>query len=214
MWKILTENKGRDLQLTKNHIFFPKEHKWYRKWSRASGDATLHWSADSQWGLHGKERIYFSPIWTSKRHIIWSCKAGQNKNITTNYTKARIDKTQQKSKCRLCSDRDEKINHIISECSKLAPKKYKTTHDWMEKLIHWELCKKVKFGNTNKRYMHKPESVPENELQTPLEFWDTNGSLDLNQTTRSYNNLQKSNKLLALLSWLTTELNWKNCKEK
>ena len=45
--------------------------------------------------------------------------------------KARRDKTQQNSKYRLCSDRNETINHIISECSKLAQKAYKTSHDWM-----------------------------------------------------------------------------------
>ena len=30
--------------------------------------------------------------------------------------------TQQNSRCRLCSDRDETINHIISESCKLAQK--------------------------------------------------------------------------------------------
>ena len=53
-----------------------------------------------------------------------------------NHIKARIDKTQQNSKCRLCGDRDETINHIISECSKLAQKEYKTRHDWVGKVIH------------------------------------------------------------------------------
>ena len=48
--------------------------------------------------------------------------AAQNSAIKTNHIKARIDKTQQNSKCRLCSDRDETINHIISKCSKLAQK--------------------------------------------------------------------------------------------
>ena len=43
--------------------------------------------------------------------------AAQNNAIRTNHIKARIDKTQQNSKCRLCGNRDEKINHIISECS-------------------------------------------------------------------------------------------------
>ena len=47
--------------------------------------------------------------------------AAQNINIRTIHIKARIDKTQQNSKCRLCGDRDETINYIIiSECSKLA----------------------------------------------------------------------------------------------
>ena len=57
--------------------------------------------------------------------------AAQNNAIRTNQIKARIDKTQQSSKCRLCGDRDETINHIISECSKLAQKEYKTRHDWV-----------------------------------------------------------------------------------
>ncbi len=55
----------------------------------------------------------------------------KNKNKKrTNRIKARIDKTQQNSKCRLCGDRDETINYIISECSKLAQKEYNARHDW------------------------------------------------------------------------------------
>ena len=48
--------------------------------------------------------------------------AAQDNAIRTNHIKARIDKTQQHCKCRLRSDRDETIDHIISECSKLAEK--------------------------------------------------------------------------------------------
>ena len=43
-----------------------------------------------------------------------------------------IDKTQQNSKCRFSGDRDETINHIISEGIKLA-QEYKTRHDWIGK---------------------------------------------------------------------------------
>ena len=77
--------------------------------------------------------------------------------------KARIDKTQQISKCRVSGDRNEVINHIIRECSKLEQKEYKTRHDWVGKLIHCELCKKLKFDHTNKWYMHNPTAVMENE---------------------------------------------------
>ena len=76
--------------------------------------------------------------------------AAQDNAVRTNHIKARIDKTQQNSKCRLCGDRDETINHIISEYSKLAQKEYKTRHDWVRKVIHWEMCKKFKFDHTNK----------------------------------------------------------------
>ena len=57
---------------------------------------------------------------------------------------------QQNSKCRLCGDRDKTINHIISECSKLAQNKYKTRYDRVGKVIHREMRKKFKFDHTNK----------------------------------------------------------------
>ena len=94
----------------------------------------------------------------------------QNNAIRTNQIKAKIDKTQQNSKCRLCGDRDETNNHIISECCKLAQKEYKTRHDWVGKVIHWEMCKKFKFEITNKWYMHNPEHVLGNNTHKLL--WD------------------------------------------
>ena len=60
--------------------------------------------------------------------------AAQNSAIITNHIKARIDKTPQNSKCRLCGDRDETINHIISECTKLAMKEYEARCDWVARL--------------------------------------------------------------------------------
>ena len=96
--------------------------------------------------------------------------AAQDNAIRTNYIKAKIDRTQQNSKCRMCGERDETINHIVSECSKLAQREYKTRHDWVGKVIHWELCKKLNFHHATKWYMHKPESVLENETHKIL--WD------------------------------------------
>ena len=51
--------------------------------------------------------------------------AAQDSALRTIHIKARIDKTQQNSKCRLCGDKDKTINYIISECSKLAQREYK-----------------------------------------------------------------------------------------
>ena len=102
--------------------------------------------------------------------------AAQDNAIRTNHIKARIDKTQQNSKCRLCGDRDETINYIISECSKLAQKKYKARHDWFGKVIHWEMCRKFQFGHTNKWYMYNPAPVLENDSHKLL--WDFNIQTD------------------------------------
>ena len=94
--------------------------------------------------------------------------AAQNNAIRTNHIKARIDKTQQNSKCRLCGYRDETINHIINDCSKLAQKEYKTRDDWVGKVIYWEMCKKFRFDHTNKWYMHNPASPLENNTHKLL----------------------------------------------
>ena len=89
--------------------------------------------------------------------------AAQDNAIRTNHIKARIDKTQQNRKCRLCGDRVETINHIISKFSKFskfAQKEYKARHDWVGKVIHWEMCKKFKFDHTDKWYMHNRAPCP------------------------------------------------------
>ena len=96
--------------------------------------------------------------------------AAQNIVTRINYVKPKIDISQQNTKCRLCGDRDEAINYIINECSKVAQKEYKTRHDWVGKVIHWELCKNVKFDYTKKWYMHNSESVQKKEMHKV--FWD------------------------------------------
>ena len=60
-------------------------------------------------------------------------------------------------------------NHIISECSRLAQKEYKTIHDWVGKVVPWELRKKFKF---DKWFMRNPASVLENETHKLLLNFD------------------------------------------
>ena len=70
----------------------------------------------------------------------------------------------------ICGDRDEMINYIISKCSRIVQKEYKTRNHWVRKGIHWELCKKFKFDHTNKRYMHNTEAILEKKTQNSLGF--------------------------------------------
>ena len=76
------------------------------------------------------------------------------------FLKNRQDVTN--NRCRLCDDRNETINHMISKCSKLVKKEYKIRHDWVGEMIHRELYKKLKFIPTARWYMHKPEPILEN----------------------------------------------------
>ena len=119
--------------------------------------------------------------------------------MRTNHIKARIDKTKQNSKFRLCGDRDETINHITSECRKLAQKEYKARHDWVGKVIHWEMCKKLKFDHANKWYIHNQAPVLQNDTHKLL--WYTNGSPNLGQKARPYNNQQQKKKICKIVDF-------------
>ena len=96
--------------------------------------------------------------------------AEQNNAIRTNYVKAKIDKMQPNSWCRLCGNRDDTINNIINKCCKFVQREYKTRHNWVGKVIYWKQSKKFLNDHANKWYIHNPESVLENEMQKVL--WD------------------------------------------
>ena len=55
-------------------------------------------------------------------------------------------------------------------------------HDWVGKVIHWQLCKRLKFDYANKWYTHKPVFIQENETHKIL--WDTDESPNLGQKTK------------------------------
>ena len=67
------------------------------------------------------------------------------RSIRTNLVKAKIDKSQGDSLCRVCRKVDESIDHIVSGCSKLAQKEYKRRHDNLGKIVHWKLVRKCNF---------------------------------------------------------------------
>ena len=48
--------------------------------------------------------------------------AAQNQSIRTNLVKAKIDKSQGDSLCRVCRKVDKSIDHSVSGCSRLAQK--------------------------------------------------------------------------------------------
>ena len=96
--------------------------------------------------------------------------AAQNQSIRTNLVKAKIDRSQEESVCRLCKKAEESIDHIVSGCSKLAQKEYKRRHDNFGKIVHWKLAKKCGFVVSDKWFEHEAESVLENEDYKIL--WD------------------------------------------
>ena len=62
--------------------------------------------------------------------------AAQNQSIRTNLGRGKIDKSQKDSLCRLCKKSDERIDHVVSDCSKLAQKDYKRNYYNLGKIVH------------------------------------------------------------------------------
>ena len=96
-----------------NRMTITRKQKWegkqlYRRFKRLINDI----SHEKTWAWLRKGNF--------QRETESLLREAQSKAVRTNHIKARIDKTQQNCKCRLCGDRDETINHIISECGKLA----------------------------------------------------------------------------------------------
>ena len=61
----------------------------------------------------------------------------QEQALRTNSIKARIDKQDVSSACRLCGERDETVAHIVAECKMLAQKQYRQwRHDKVATIIH------------------------------------------------------------------------------
>ena len=63
----------------------------------------------------------------------------------------------------MCGKTEETVNHVLSECSKLAQKEYKRRHDWSGTKIHWKIRRKYGIKKKEKWYEHKLEAVTEND---------------------------------------------------
>ena len=102
----------------------------------------------------------------SKRLIM----AAQSQSLRANATKTKIDKNKNDPSCRLSKKSDETVNHLLSECSKLAHTEYKRRNDNVAKGIHWDLCKDYGVECGDKWYEHVPEPLVESSDVKTL--WD------------------------------------------
>lgn len=96
--------------------------------------------------------------------------AAQDQALRTNAIKVHIDKQGGSALCRLCGDKEETVDHLVSSCGKIAQTEYKGRHDRVAASLHWSLCKHFGFAHAEKWYEHRAEKVIENEKCKLL--WD------------------------------------------
>ena len=78
--------------------------------------------------------------------------------------------TANDSKCRLCKEKEETVDHLVSTCSKIAQTDYKERHNKVASMLHWNLCKKYHLPAADKWWEHKIEKVLQNNEAKIL--WD------------------------------------------
>jgi hypothetical protein len=69
--------------------------------------------------------------------------AAQDQAIQTKHYATKILNTETDSKCRLCQQFDETIDHIISVCPILAKKQYIKRRNRVCEQLHFNMCKKT-----------------------------------------------------------------------
>ncbi|MEO1764700.1 MAG: reverse transcriptase domain-containing protein [Cyanobacteria bacterium J06629_18] len=96
--------------------------------------------------------------------------AAQDQSLPTKLHQAKITKVINDSSCRVCGEKDESVDHIITGCKDLAMNEYLDRHNKVATFVHWEICKHYCIEVEDKSYNHKPQKVTENNDVTIL--WD------------------------------------------
>jgi hypothetical protein len=86
--------------------------------------------------------------------------AAQDQAIQTKYYATKILNTETDSKCRLCQQFDETMDHIISTCPILAKEQYIKRHERVCAQLHFNICKETEVQLDKKHwYKHVPKTV-------------------------------------------------------
>jgi len=85
--------------------------------------------------------------------------AAQDQAISTNYFKNKILKEDIESKCRLCKQHEETIDHLTSGCPILPKNEYIMRHDKVCTHLYYSICKALGIETTDKWYTHVQTSV-------------------------------------------------------
>ena len=94
--------------------------------------------------------------------------AAQDQAISTNYFKNKILKEETESKCRLCKQHEETIDHLISGCPSLAKNKYLMRHGRVGTHLQYSICRALGTETTDRWYTHMSKPVYEEGDVTAL----------------------------------------------
>jgi hypothetical protein len=130
-------------------------------------------------------------LWLSKRDLKAATEseivAAQDQALQTKYYTTKILNRERESKCRLCQQFDETIEHIILACPVLAKQQYIKRHDRVCAQLHFNICKETGV-KLDKRHWYEcvPKSV-ETSQGGKVESTSANRQNHPQQQTRHHN---------------------------
>jgi hypothetical protein len=92
----------------------------------------------------------------------------QDQAISTNYFKRKILKEETESRCRLCKEYEETIDHQTSGCPILVKNEFVIRHDKVRAHLHCSVCKTLGIEKTENWCSHTPNPVYQHEDTTVL----------------------------------------------
>jgi len=119
------------------------------------------WAVQKYRWLISEENTF---LWLSKGNLKAETEsetvAAQDQSIQTKYYATKILNTETDSKCRICQQFDETMDHIISACPILAKEQCIRRHDRVSAQPHFNICKETGVElDKNHWYEHVPKSV-------------------------------------------------------
>jgi hypothetical protein len=112
----------------------------------------------------------------------------QDQALQTKYHATKILQTGKDSKCRLCHQFEERVDHIMSACRALAKEQYIKQHDRVCAQLHFNICKELGVKLESELcYEHVPKSVETSQVGKVTILWTqsckpTKPSPTINQT--------------------------------
>jgi hypothetical protein len=94
--------------------------------------------------------------------------AAQDQAVSTNYFKRNILKEEIESRCRLCKEYEESIDHLTAGCPILGKNEFVIRHDEVCTHLHYSMCKTLDIETKENWYSHIPKSVCKHEDVTVL----------------------------------------------
>jgi len=87
--------------------------------------------------------------------------APKDQASSTDYFKNKILNEDTESKCQVCKQHEETIDHLTSGCPILAKNEYLMRHDKVCSHLHYSICKALGIENPDKWYTHMPKPLSE-----------------------------------------------------